>query len=32
MDLNKKIEDISHAEYKLLLIIGQPGSGKSKKF
>lgn len=30
MDLNKKIEDISHAEYKLLLIIGQPGSGKSK--
>ena len=30
MDLNKKIEDISQAEYKLLLIIGQPGSGKSK--
>lgn len=30
MDLSKKIDDISHAEYKLLLIIGQPGSGKSK--
>ena len=30
MDLNKKIEDISQAEYKLLLIVGQPGSGKSK--
>ena len=30
MDLNKKIEDISQAEYKLILNVGQPGSGKSK--
>lgn len=30
MDMNKKIEELENAEHKLLLIIGQPGSGKSK--
>jgi chromosomal replication initiation ATPase DnaA len=30
MDLNKKIEALSHENNKLLLIIGAPGSGKSK--
>lgn len=30
MDLNKKIEELNDAKHKLLLIIGAPGSGKSK--
>lgn len=30
MDLNQKIEELQNNENKLLLIIGQPGSGKSK--
>lgn len=30
MDLNQKIEELKNNETKLLLIIGQPGSGKSK--
>ena len=30
MDLNKKIEELNNLESKLLLIIGAPGSGKSK--
>jgi len=30
MDLNKKVEELNDAKHKLLLIIGAPGSGKSK--
>lgn len=30
MDLNKKVEELNNAKHKLLLIIGTPGSGKSK--
>ncbi len=30
MNLNKKVEELGHAKHKLLLIIGAPGSGKSK--
>ncbi len=30
MDLNQKIEELKNNDTKLLLIIGQPGSGKSK--
>lgn len=30
MDLNKKVEELNDAKHKLLLIIGTPGSGKSK--
>lgn len=30
MDMNKKIEELRDKDHKLLLIIGQPGSGKSK--
>lgn len=30
MDLNKKVNELNDAKHKLLLIIGAPGSGKSK--
>ncbi len=30
MDLNKKVEELNNEKHKLLLIIGTPGSGKSK--
>lgn len=30
MDLKQRIEDVKNNESQLLLIIGQPGSGKSK--
>lgn len=30
MDMNKKIEELNDVKYKLLLVIGNPGSGKSK--
>ena len=30
MDLSKKVEELNNEKHKLLLIIGTPGSGKSK--
>ena len=30
MDMNKKMKELENTKYKLLLVIGTPGTGKSK--